>query len=87
MSARVMIHNPKRKDVGRPRYVRRILHCCSLCRREGLRPGILETATVAQSVKDWASQKFSELLLDESGVCEHCRSSADIRQILAHDDT
>jgi len=70
-----MFHHLNNVEGSRPRYMKAILHACSLCRREGLRPGILDTSAGDHGVREWASQKFSDLVLDESGVCQRCQVS------------
>lgn len=81
-----MFHHLNNKGGSRPRYVKAILHACSLCGKEGLRPGFLETKGVRDGVRELASKKFTDLILDENGVCETCRNSQVVQKLLNDHD-
>ena len=72
---------PRRKHVSRTKYANRILHACAFCGKEGLKPGILDTH-FGNGIRDWARQRFTDLILDDYGFCGSCRSSFFVTDLL-----
>jgi hypothetical protein len=76
----------KRQRQGRAKWVNDLLHNCSVCGREGFRPGIL----AARGMEDRRAlpflKKYEELSLDQSGICESCSKASDIQHILDKKD-
>jgi hypothetical protein len=64
-------HSLSAKIEGNPWWAQ-LLHECWNCHAIGLRPGVLETHLGDYEMREWCSGRYSELVLDNLGLCPEC---------------